>query len=350
MTKIKHIEISRFRGIHSLQINDLNRVNVFLGGNNCGKSSLLEAILVMLGTSKPLLPIEMNVDRNYMGLAKEDFAMFFHNGDTAQDIRLAHQTEEGEQHELTIRYFEESINEINEEEIRGRDNSNLPLAQYGLKYCFKANSEDYSSTITYNTANGKLNMQVPETRKNGINAYYIAPRYNFNNYISHFNEIVTNKEKSAIVDILHSIEPRIKDVTVVGNKVMADAQLDKLIPINLMGDGTRKLFTIAVALYNAKDSILIVDEVDNGLYYKSMKTLWNVILQMSTTLNIQVFLSTHSIDSLEALSNLLSDEMPEQQNDVTIYTLRKNNEDDIRCYPYQYEKFNYLLDREEEIR
>lgn len=178
----------------------------------------------------------------------------------------------------------------------------------------------------------------------------MAPRYNFNDYISHFNQIVTDKEKAKVVEVLNSIEPRIKDVTVIGHNVMVDTDLDKLIPINLMGDGTRKLFTIVTALYNAKNGILIIDEVDNGLYYKSMKSLWKSILKMSQEYDIQVFLSTHSVDSLNALNTLLEGEMPECQSDVKIFTLRKNMHDELKSYDYQFEKFNYLLDREEEIR
>ena len=63
-----------------------------------------------------------------------------------------------------------------------------------------------------------------------------------------------------------------------------------------------------------------------------------------------LFLSTHSVDSLNALNSLLEDEMPECQSGVKIFTLRKNMQDELKSYDYQFEKFNYLLDREEEIR
>ena len=40
----KKIEIKRFRGIKDAVIGDFKRVNLFLGRNNCGKSSLLDAL------------------------------------------------------------------------------------------------------------------------------------------------------------------------------------------------------------------------------------------------------------------------------------------------------------------
>jgi recombinational DNA repair ATPase RecF len=40
----KQLKIENFRGIKSLEIDDLARVNLFVGRNNCGKTSVLEAI------------------------------------------------------------------------------------------------------------------------------------------------------------------------------------------------------------------------------------------------------------------------------------------------------------------
>lgn len=73
-------------------------------------------------------------------------------------------------------------------------------------------------------------------------------------------------------------------------------------------------------------------------------------MEINTKDDIQVFLSTHGVDSLNALNTLLEGEMPECQSDVKIFTLRKNMQDELKSYDYQFEKFNYLLDREEEIR
>ena len=44
MEGFKNIEIRNFRGIDHLEIDDFSRVNVFLGQNNSGKSTVLEAI------------------------------------------------------------------------------------------------------------------------------------------------------------------------------------------------------------------------------------------------------------------------------------------------------------------
>ena len=42
MDGIKNIDISNFRGIDHLKIDDFSKVNVFLGQNNSGKTTMLE--------------------------------------------------------------------------------------------------------------------------------------------------------------------------------------------------------------------------------------------------------------------------------------------------------------------
>ena len=72
MDVFKNIEISNFRGIDHLRIDDFARVNVFLGQNSSGKSSVLECLLLMMGMSNPDLPQTINSirSRNYSSFAE----------------------------------------------------------------------------------------------------------------------------------------------------------------------------------------------------------------------------------------------------------------------------------------
>ena len=78
MNNIKNITIRNYRGIRYAEVSDMARVNVFLGNNNCGKSSVLESVLMLLGANSPALPLAVNVNRNYSTVDKNDFALFFH--------------------------------------------------------------------------------------------------------------------------------------------------------------------------------------------------------------------------------------------------------------------------------
>lgn len=345
---LKSINIRHFRGIRHAEIDGLERINVFLGNNNCGKSSVLEAVLILMGANNPALPLETNVNRNYSNVGGGDFEYFFHNCDTTKPIGISSRIDDGMSLQCSIAFDRTMLEAIHASEVNEQSLSSLQ--NYVLKQSYKYGTNTYESSLAYSMKDSKLSFQPPAEHAACKVAFYMAPRYNFNDYIRRFDQIVADKEKSNVVDALSAIEPRIKDIAVVGDKVMVDVGLDRMIPINLMGDGTRKLFTVVTALYNAKNGILIIDEIDNGLYFKSMEALWISVLFMARKYDIQVFLSTHSVDSLNALSSVLADETSESKSDVKIFTLRKNKNDEIKAYNYGFDKFSYLLGREEEIR
>ena len=43
---IRDFIINGYRGLHGLRLEELNKINVFVGPNNCGKTSILEAIIL----------------------------------------------------------------------------------------------------------------------------------------------------------------------------------------------------------------------------------------------------------------------------------------------------------------
>lgn len=350
MCKIRDIKVERFRGIKTLEMRDFKRINVLLGNNNSSKSSALEAIMVLMGASKPTLPIEMNVNRNYNGVSKEDIVLFFHNLQSDTPIKMSANFYDEGSRLLTIEYFESLINKAPLAEV---DNGDIDLQKvnYGLQYSYVDDGKvSNKSTLTVETSKREISVDFTEKDSLRKNAVFVAPRYNFNDFIKHFNQIVTDKEKDLVLDVLRNVEPTIKDITVVGDKVMVDTGLQKLIPINVLGDGIRKMFTLMTAMYSVKDGILVIDEVDNGLYHKSMGTLWTALLKAARQLDVQLFISTHSLDSLNALNVALDEECNEFQDEVNIYTLRRSEDGDIAVLSYDYEKFSYLLLREVEIR
>ena len=63
------ISIKGFRGIKSLEISGLSRVNLFVGKNNSSKTSVLEAVYILCGAYNPNLLI--NVD-NFRGMILDE--------------------------------------------------------------------------------------------------------------------------------------------------------------------------------------------------------------------------------------------------------------------------------------
>ena len=57
---INHIKIERLRGIKTCALEDFGRFNIFLGHNNCGKTTVLEALYLYLGHNNIIGNININ--------------------------------------------------------------------------------------------------------------------------------------------------------------------------------------------------------------------------------------------------------------------------------------------------
>lgn len=75
---------------------------------------------------------------------------------------------------------------------------------------------------------------------------------------------------------------------------------DHPVTLRSLGDGMNRIFGIALALVNAKEGMLLIDEVENGLHYSVQPDIWRLIFQTASRLNVQVFATTHSFDCIKA--------------------------------------------------
>ena len=102
---------------------------------------------------------------------------------------------------------------------------------------------------------------------------------------------------------------------------------------------------------NCKNGVVFIDEIDNGMHFSSLSSLWKAIISTSKLLNIQVFATTHNIESLQSVNRVLSESAyADSRADIMCYSLRHLPTDVLKSYEYPYEKFQYVINQEIEIR
>lgn len=340
------IEIERFRGIRHASIKGFKQINLFFGKNNCGKSSLLESLFLASGLSNPLLPIRVNVMRGYSKARLNDLKLDFYNLDTSRPIHIRMENEE--KRDLDISLFEQSQNNVS---INADDNnilSNVQEGKYGLKFDFKVNGRHYESQIRFDSANSTEATSIVSDRyAESLRCTYLSPKYDFNASIQGLKNILQNKDEHFIVEGLKIIEPRVTDFIFADNEMLVDIGLAKRIPVNMMGDGARKIVSLLTAVYDCKDGALLVDEISNGFHYSVMGSLWKVLINAAVRNNTQLFVTTHDNDSIKGLRNAALNEFDDI---VAAFKLLKTSDDELKAYHYSLESLDYSINQEIEVR
>ncbi len=326
-------------------------MNLLFGKNNCGKSSVLEAVFLISGFSNPLLPVSINMLRNYNKHAFGDLLLDFYNLDTNNLIELF--AKGSYNRSLVISPIQSVSNNISLESLASGNSDNVQK-YYGLKLAYKYGEEKttyHSEFIIEGDDTENNRIRRDKRYEEELKAMYIPASYMSVPVNERFAQIVKEKKENEIIAILKVLDPRIIDMQLVDTELLVDIGLSHRLPVNVMGDGMRKLISIILSVYSCKDGVLMIDEVDNGFHYTTMPLLWKALLTAAKANNTQVFVTSHNIDSLRGLSKVLEeDDNARFRNLVAAHKLVNDADGDLQSFRYDYEAFDYSIKQELEIR
>ena len=153
---------------------------------------------------------------------------------------------------------------------------------------------------------GQLGMHIerlPSSKK--VMFFPSGLAHNANEAAERLGAIDVKLELDDILNIMKIIEPRLISLSSVtqGNSSMVygDIGLREKIPIPYMGEGIAKLLSYILAIANAKNGIVLIDEIENGLHHSVLPDVWKSIETISRKYNCQVILTTHSYEAIKAM-------------------------------------------------
>lgn len=357
----ENIKIERFRGIKFADIKDFKQVNLFFGDNNCGKSTLLEALFSLTGQSNPLIPTQLNNIRGYGKVGKEDMNINFYKFDSSKPIVLSSAGKENRKLEITT--FESSSKTIDINNIN-TSSSTSGESFHGFRLKYNLNGKSFNSEIVINDNLAKQSnpkIAVDNRYKETLYAEYIPANYKFSLSLQGLSNIINNKEEHVVVSALQMFDNRVKDFQINVDDIRVDIGWDKRVPINIMGDGTRKLLAIIAAVYSCANGIAFIDEIDNGFHYSKLSPLWLMIDSLAKRVNCQVFATTHSIDSIKSFASITNFVQRQNAynhlniddiigNSFAAFNLIHTKDDELKALPYTLEQLNYVINQGVEVR
>jgi hypothetical protein len=371
----KNLTIRNFRGISSIQMENLGAFNVLLGANNVGKTSVLETAFLLAGISNLKLPTRIQNFREFFIGNFDDLSYLFHDLAVTESVELsADSSAPDERRILRISASDWNVEDSSEPRL-GSNGKNPSIAQkeknfadsssaiktpLALRYDMKIqrSGETLSSSCLMlpnpdDTFHYKATEGFSELGKSIILARVIRPGLVFDAGL--VERIIANKQESILLKHLRKMDPRIKDIQS-GEVIRLDIGLSKRLPLNMFGSGLVRavhILSSAIAGTTPADriKILLIDEIEDGLHYKSIKPLLEALLSFCNSYGVQIFATTHSIDVLQILREILEEkELPEFRKKTVCYYLGRGKDGTVRSYRYGYESFDHCIKSAIEIR
>ncbi len=321
---IENFNIYCYRGLKGLYLEDLNDINILTGNNNSGKTSVLELLSTVhnpgdISTWIKICRLPRN-EKYYTGMLN-----LFPTDSDRMEISFSYidASSEYQYTKLSAWVEEVLVSEKDIDEINGHETRDAYKkgADFLEAKCLKLKIEGGSYIFnSYSLFDFQTRVPMVKSLPRWISAVYVAPGAHTDGKILLDEVMESPALYQEMMKILHEFDDSIINITKSGNGaeyMILSCKQPKAIPLSAYGDGMKKALAILAAVVKAKDGILLLDEFETAIHTSAMNHIFSWILQSAQKLNVQVFLSSHS---LEAIGKVLRCDSA-LQDKINLYTL-----------------------------
>lgn len=297
---IKNVSIQNFRGYKSLKLSNLKRINVVVGENGSGKTALLEALYLGLG-AHPELYLRLRAQRGLGDRIPVPFTKAA-GGDLFNDankpVVISTVGTPGITRRTSI-FYDEKVP------------ITIPLDQQGassappLAFQWKDHGER-PKTMHLWIKEGNIEIAGGPKDPKSVSFFSGALLQNPVEVAERFHRLDERDNAGPLVQAMREVFPVVDDLSIgtyAGMPMMyarLKGQKGKR-QLGLISSGINKLLSILAAIFDHAGRAVLIDEIENGLYYDVMQKTWASMFQFSKENRTQLFVSTHSLECLKAL-------------------------------------------------
>jgi len=288
------IKIEQCKVLKNLEIKYLNKINIFAGINNSGKTTLLESVnlLANLNNINDFFEIQRKRGKFNNNLSAVWLDSVFKNEIIINGI-------------FNEKKCSVKINKAQEED------ENIDKSSY-------LNTINIASEFDNKKYKSKSRIYQEQNSETFFDSIKIICNSTFSSPFSLLNkeDIVHLHERnvelsmySQIIEFLQkNIDNKIIDIDLIGDgelKRFLVTHKDFEIPVDLtqFGEGIQRIFYIALQFAISRNGILLIDEIENAIHFSLLEKFTYFIHQLSEKFNVQVFITSHSKECIEAFLN-----------------------------------------------
>ncbi len=292
------IYLEQYKSFQDLKITELNRVNIFAGHNNSGKTSLLEAIRLLIAQNdgNDFLALQQLRGKFQEG----HMPAFWIVEQIRGAIKIAGKfgTEKGET-KIEIHPKQEEDDTFDKSNYLG--SFHFQGSFLGEKYesnlrLFDKKEDNYSFTVK------QLSHLCRFAYISPFSGYWNTQLFN-----AHANSI-EHRYLPDVVAFLQQVDLDIMDIGLVEKNglkrfLVGHKKHEKSLDLSQFGDGLQHIFRTILRFATAKNGVVLIDEIGTAIHHSLMKTYARFIQELAEKFNTQVFITTHSGEIIDAFIN-----------------------------------------------
>jgi AAA15 family ATPase/GTPase len=305
---IEDIEITNFRCFDRLKVSGCRRINLISGKNNVGKTALLEAIFLNSTPIKDTVFLLCDLRRESSKFSEVLPGKMWGNFFFQQEIKSSCSIEtifDGVSSKIV------TLNIGHEQSIS--DFLDLDPNPVNLWLDTKIDNIDRYNTIIISRKHHAHSHASPtnKTLSPNVNPKYIQnssfiPSSLISSNVSlteEFDKARLNEKEDEVLrafKIIDSSIVAVESFSIPEPTIYLKRKGEKRLPLSLFGDAMNRIADIILKVINNQGSILLIDEIENGIHHSNQVALWEFLYRLAEQLNVQIFATTHSLEMTEA--------------------------------------------------
>ena len=359
---LRSLRIERFRGLEGLELEDLGDFNLLVGANDVGKTSVLEAAYLLCGPVNLELPFRLQNFRHIPAEKVDDLRLLFRNLDVKEAVRIGAECSGPLSHiEIEAAWHQEDgAISTGTQTTRALEGSRASSAARTRPSSIRwraswreSEGEERSYDLSIrDQSDGEFLLEVLKDKKASppVSANLVLAGYGQFD-VELISDLRVHKKIARLVRHLQALNPQVQDLATSGTHAYVDVGLQEMLPMNLFGAGLARAASIAALAIQREDPLLLIDEIENGLHHKAVGDLLRALLALSRERRLQIIATTHRLDVLQALDNLLAEEGNADHRATTnCFALQRDQHGRVRSYRYDHEQFSHNVRYGLEIR
>ncbi len=302
---VKGIKVKNFRCFKDFELSNFGQINLIGGGNNSGKTVLLESVFVAQSQHP-------NTLRDIQEMRYLDTDIFDHEETSVLWDGYFYEQDTSDIIELEV----EEVDGLVRKTICSLKNPSFLEAE-NMSVSYFQNEQEYLA-LSVKVADGDFMTATEQYQprlvvKHGISIGFISTnkfKHSKQELAKGYSRLEVENNSKYVLEGLQTIDPSIKEIKVIAlgePNLYVRRGKSKLMPINLFGTAIDKIATIILILLKNRNGTLLIDEIENGIHYTNHGSVWKLVFKLAIKFNIQVFATTHSKEIVQAFHEVVLD-------------------------------------------
>lgn len=332
---LKSLRLQNYKRFRDLQFPEFQRVNLLTGKNNCGKTSVLEAILLLLGWKE----------------SHKDFARMFRPG---QGEHLGDEKEHFWKWLFPLRNLSKlpmisgEVSQVGTYSVALRWQEGLPpqKAPSGMR-------DIHGGPVVISVTAKMDQPRNPEPVSTGheVTSISAQPRSPSKEAQDYARVALKADGEEQVEEMLRKLEPRLRAIRSLqpyGVPLLyaGIAGMPERIPVIQLGHGFSRLLTIMAEIVASEKPVVLIDEIENGLHHSALVDIWRGLLTACEHSNVQIFATTHSWECVAAAHQAFAESL---EYPLAVFRLEEKD-GDIHAITYDRESLEFSIQQEWEVR